>query len=197
MLQNSDDNSLGLPRDISHQMLEKYDGQIASGKQSVYRKNVGSPDLLQSEIVNLPLDARMNRNYGNIINSFDKDASEKKASDHMIIRSLDTMSDQTLYKQTSQMENETQRQESVVKLMRQATVQKPLLDNPNNLHVESKQYKQRKATSMVMMGGRRMPSDAQVLSTSALKNRAMEEGDKMLSEHLNGFLPNRKLEKFQ
>ena len=50
---------------------------------------------------------------------------------------------------------------------------------------------------MVMMGGRRMPSDAQVLSTSALKNRAMEEGDKMLSEHLNGFLPNRKLEKFQ
>ena len=122
MLQNSDDNSLGLPRDISHQMLEKYDGQIASGKQSVYRNNVGSPDLLQSEIVNLPLDARMNRNYGNIINSFDKDASAKKASDYMIIRSLDTMSDQTLYKQTSQMENETQRQESVVKLMRQATV---------------------------------------------------------------------------
>ena len=35
----------------------------------------------------------MNRNYGNIINSFDKDASAKKASDHMIIRSLDAMSD--------------------------------------------------------------------------------------------------------
>lgn len=68
---------------------------------------------------------------------------------------------------------------------------------PSNLVMESKQYQQRNASSMVKMGGRRMPSEAPILSTSRLEDRALVEGDKILSEHLSGLLPNHKLEKFQ
>lgn len=118
MLHGSDENSVGLPRDMSHHMLEKYDGQITTSKDGIYTKEAGGV-----EIVNIPLDTRLNRNYGNVINSFEKENKASDARIGLMVGPLDGLSDQTLYDQQKTGDGSASKRESVIKIMRQATLQ--------------------------------------------------------------------------
>ena len=116
MLHCSDENSLGLPRDISHHMLEKYDGQITTHKDGIYTREAGSTDIIN-------IDTRLNRNYGNVINSFEKEREKEKQANEglattLMVGPLDGLSDQTLYDQQKMNEGSASKRDSVLKIMR-------------------------------------------------------------------------------
>ena len=75
---------------------------------------------------------------------------------------------------------------------------RPKVDLPRNLAIESKQYQQKRATSFANVGSN-SGQNITMLSTNRLDQRVLEQGDRMLQEHLGNIqiTNNRKLEKFQ
>ena len=132
----SDLVSQGMTNEMSIAMLEKYDGQITPVEQTLQHPGTYSPS-----IVNIPIDSQGSRNYGDVMNNSFQGLDGPNTRE-------DTMSDQTLYQDQHQKGG----RDSVMKIIRNATLKslnRPKVDLPSNLAIESKQYRDKRATSYV------------------------------------------------